>query len=111
MDINDAQLFARIDRENKLPTTSAPSTGQFKEAFQNAFDAGAETVVCICVSGAVSATYNSALGAKELLPERDIEVIDSRSLSMGQGFQVLAAAEAAQQGKSKEEVVAAAEGH
>lgn len=108
VDINDAQLFERIDREKKLPTTSAPSSGQFKETFQAAIDSGAEAIVCICVSGAVSATYNAALGAKEMLPDGDIEVIDSRSLSMGQGFMVLAAAEAAQQGKAKDEVISAA---
>jgi DegV family protein with EDD domain len=105
VDINDAQLFTRIDREKQLPTTSAPSAGQFKEAIETAIKEGAKTVICICVSSEVSATYNAALSAKDMLPDKDIEVIDSRSLSMGQGFMVLAAAEAAQKGKSKDEVI------
>jgi len=105
--ITDKQLFERIDREKKLPTTSAPSTGQFSEAFQAAFDEGCESIVCLCVSSEVSATYSAAVGAKELLGG-DISVIDTRSLSMGEGYMVLAAAEAAERGESKEEVIAAA---
>jgi DegV family protein with EDD domain len=40
------------------------------------------------------------------MPDRDIMVVDSRSLSMGQGYMVLAAAEAAERGESKEAIIA-----
>jgi DegV family protein with EDD domain len=107
-DIDDAGLFARVDREGKLPTTSAPSPGQFAEAYEAALTAGAEQIVCFCVSGAVSATHNAAVVAYDLFPGRDISVVDSRTLSMAQGFMVLAAAEAAEAGASVEEIIARA---
>ena len=109
VDINDEEAFARIDRDGKLPTTSAPTPGQFSEAYQAAFDAGAESVLCFCVSAEISGTYNAALTARDLLPERDITVVDSRTLSLGQGYMAIAAAEAVRQGASKEEAIAAAE--
>jgi DegV family protein with EDD domain len=108
VELDDARLFARINREKKLPTTAAPSPGQFVEAFQAAFAAGADTILCFCVSSAVSATYQAALTAREMLPGRDIEVVDTRTLSLTQAFMVLGAAEAAQAGASKAEALARA---
>lgn len=102
-DIDDVQTFARIDRDAKLPTTSAPAPGQFLDAYQAAFEAGADAILCFTVSGEISATYAAAVDACNLLPGQDITVVDTRSLSLGQGFMVLAAAEAAQTGASKDE--------
>ena len=72
--INDTRLFERIDREGRLPTTAAPSPGKFVEAYQAAFDAGAEGIVCICVSSQVSATYAAAVTACEEFPNRSVIV-------------------------------------
>ena len=74
-DIDDSALFARVDREGRLPTTAAPSPGRFAQAYQQAFDAGAGAAICFCVSGVVSAAYGAALAACESLPGRDIRVV------------------------------------
>jgi DegV family protein with EDD domain len=104
--INDADTFRRIDKEGKLPTTAAPSPGKYITSFKNAFDSGAEKIVCLCVSKEVSATYNAALTARESFPDREIFVIDTRTLSMAQGYIALAAAEAASQGASINDITA-----
>jgi DegV family protein with EDD domain len=108
VDMDDAGLFARVNREGKLPTTSAPSPGSFAEAYQAAFDGGADEVICFCVSSEVSATYQAAEAARAMLPDREITVVDSRSLSIAQGFMVVAAAEAAKEGAPGGEIVARA---
>jgi DegV family protein with EDD domain len=108
-EITDQELVDRVEREGVLPTTAAPSPGDFTEAYQEAFDAGADEIVCLTVSGDVSATYQSALAAKDMLPDKKITVVDTKSISMGQGFMVLKAAEMAKKGKGTAEILAAVE--
>jgi DegV family protein with EDD domain len=108
-EIDNPHVFDRIDREGKFPTTAAPSPGQFAEAFRSAFEAGAGSVLCFNVSSEVSATYASARNAVDMFPGRDIRVIDTRNLCLGQGFMAIAAAEAVAAGASAEEAIAAAE--
>lgn len=107
-ELNDLQAFERIDRENQIPTTSAPSPGAFSNAYARAFEHGAEAAICFCVSGEVSATYGAALAGRDMHPDKDITVVDTRSLTMAQGFAVLAATEAAAGGASKDEIIAKA---
>lgn len=106
VDINDFELFELIDKKNKLPTTAAPSPGAFKKAFEDSFNQGADTIICISVSSKISATYNSAMQAAEMFPDKDITVIDSLNLCMGQGIMVLESAKKAELNASKEEILA-----
>jgi DegV family protein with EDD domain len=109
VDIDDDSLFERINREGALPTTSAPAPGVFMQTFQDVLDGGADTVVCFCVSSEVSAIYSAACTARDSMQGKDVAVVDTRTLSMSQGFMALAAAEAAADGASKEEVIAYAQ--
>ncbi len=108
-DIDDERLFERIDREGVLPTTAAPSPGKFAAAYQQAIENGAEQIVCFTVSSRVSATYNAALAACDQFSGVDISVVDTLSLTMGQGFIVLEAARRRDRGANKDEIIAAAE--
>jgi DegV family protein with EDD domain len=105
-DIDDQKVFEIIDRTKKLPTTAAPSPAAFAGAFRAAFEAGADEILCICVSSQMSSTYTSAVNACEEFPDRRIVVFDSLNLSLGQGFMTLAAADAAAAGKSLDEILA-----
>ena len=108
VDITAKEVFARIDRESSLPQTAAPSPGEFQQAFERAFADGAESIICLNISREVSATCDAAMLAAQELEGRDITVIDTRQLSMGQGFMVLEAAQAVAAGASKDEAIARA---
>ncbi|MBN1231316.1 MAG: DegV family protein [Anaerolineales bacterium] len=107
IDITDDTLFPMIDKYGKLPTTAAPSPGKFAEMFQKVFDEDqADAIICFVVSSEVSGTYNAALvAANDLMPEKNITVVDTKSLTLGQGYMAIIAAEAVQEGCSIEEVL------
>ncbi len=107
VDITPAEVAAGL-REWKMITTSRPSPADFTKTYLDAAAAGATGVVSIHLSSAISGTYESAmLGARE--SEIPVTVVDSRSIAMGLGFAVIAAARAAAEGADMDAVVAAAE--
>ena len=72
-----------------FPTTAAASPGDFKEAFEAAFVDGAASIVCITVGGTLSGALKSAEIAKDLLPDREIHLVDTHTASMGEGLLAL----------------------
>ena len=103
------EFYARMAASDGVPGTAAPPPGAFKTAFDNCFEDGANTVVCINLSSGVSATLEAAeIGAREL-GDRDIRIIDSRSVTGGLGTLVLAAGQTANNGATAEEVVSVVE--
>lgn len=107
-ELDNPTMFARIDKSGKLPTTAAPSPSAFTSAFQTAFDAGADSIICVTVGSAISRTYESALIAAGEMLERKITVVDSEHLTLAQGFIAITAVEALKAGATHEEAVAAA---
>jgi DegV family protein with EDD domain len=107
-DIDDAATFIRIDKLGRIPTTSAPSPGQFIDAYRQAFASGADSILVFTISSEMSAVYASARTAAEAIPDKEIVVVDSRSVGMGQGYMVLAAAEALAGGASLQQALEAA---
>jgi len=82
-----------------MPSTSQPSVAQFEEVFRPLSQDGYE-ILGIFLSEVLSGTISSATQAKKMLPEATIEIVNSKSLAMAHGFQVLAAARAANKGAS-----------
>ncbi len=94
--LDGASFWQRCASSPDLPATSAPSPGAFGDAFLAAAEQGAQGVVCITLSSALSATYQSALaGAEEVKGTIAVEVIDSRFATMGEGLLAIVAAASA----------------
>jgi DegV family protein with EDD domain len=92
-----------------FPTTAACSPGSFQAAYQAAFDAGADGIVSVHVAGTLSGTIKSAEIAKAMFKDRDIEVVDSMSASMGEGMLAELAVDMAAGGASAGEIAAVLE--
>ena len=107
-DIDNSVVFARVDREGKLPTTAAPSPGKFVEAFKSAFATGADQILCLTISSEMSAVYAAARTAAELFTDKTIKVVDSRTVAFGEGLMAIEAAKAIAGGSSLDEAIAAA---
>jgi DegV family protein with EDD domain len=103
-------FYAKMASTGLLPETAAPSPGRFEQAFRGAAAVGASAVVCINLSGELSATSQSARNAATAVAgDIDVRVIDSRSLTGGLGTMVLEAAAAARNGADVDAVVALVE--
>ena len=103
--LTTAQFWERmLAPDAPFPTTAAASPGDFKSAFEDAFAAGADAVVCVNVSDALSGTFKSASVAAAMLPDREIHLIDSRTASMGVGMLAQIGAELAAEGVSGAEI-------
>ena len=95
-DLTTDEFWARCKASDVLPETAAPSPGAFQEAFLAAADDGCDGVFCIDLSGALSATYQSAVAAAKAVADRiDVRVVDSRSVTMGLGLMALDAVDQA----------------
>lgn len=106
VDIQPAELYARMRGEGVSARTSQPSPGEFEQVFRAATDDGG-AVICTTISAELSGTYASAAQAASALPDRDIRVIDSRSVSVGHYAVVAAAVRAAEAGGNLDAVAAA----
>lgn len=104
----DTLTFYRWLQERRdFPTTSQPSPGAFMKFFREVaekFDT--DTILGIFISSDLSGTFASALQAQAELPELQLQLLDSRSVSIGLSFQVMAAARLARDGAAMEDIVA-----
>jgi len=103
IEISRAEFYARLPALRPPPTTAAPSSGEFEDVYRAL---GPGPIVSLHLSSQFSAVCSAARLAAESLPG-SVAVIDTGSVSMGQGWQVIAAAEAAQAGADLSGVLAA----
>ena len=108
VELSTDEFFDRLVNGPDFPATSQPAIGDFSETYSGVA-AGADGIVSVHVSSKVSGTVNSAQqGAGVADVGCPIEVVDTLQASMGSGLVAIAAAKAARDGGSIEEVTAAA---
>ena len=104
-DLSVSDFYIKMAESDLLPSTAAPSPGAFEAAFKRCQEAGAEGILCINLSLALSATGQAAQLAadafSEILP---VKCLDSKSITSGLGTIVRQAAQAAASGQSMDEI-------
>lgn len=110
VDLTNQQFYKMLPHAKEHPTTSQPSAGEFEQVYKPFIEAGKE-IVSLHISSKLSGTYASACAAKQNLEQQfkrtlPISIVDTQWLSMALGLLVIAAAQAAQAGQSREQIVA-----
>jgi len=111
LDMDVADFYRRLVTMKNLPTSSQPSVESLITAFRSAVERGSD-VVGVFISQKMSGTFDTAMLAAEMVradfPRARIEIVDSGSNSLQEGFAVLEAAEAARAGETLDRCVQAA---
>jgi len=108
LEINRSEFYTSLPNLKPLPTTSSPPVGAFEERYEKILQAGADSVISIHPSNELSGIFNAARLAAQGFGQR-ITLFDSGQASLGLGYQVILAAEAAAHGAILEDVQARVE--
>jgi DegV family protein with EDD domain len=103
--LNREEFYAQLPTMTTVPTTAVPPSHEFSTAYRNLIGE-ADEVIAIIVSNRLSGMYNVAHLAAQEVPELSVHVVDSGQLTMGLGWMVIVAAEAAAKGEGVEEILA-----
>jgi DegV family protein with EDD domain len=105
VDIQTDEFYRKLVATDELPLTSQPSVGDFSAMYRQ-LAASDPDILSIHMSAGLSGTVNAARAGAELVPEANVTVIDTKTLSAAAGWQVEAAARAAKVGWSQDQIVA-----
>jgi len=108
VDITPGEVYNLQRSSRILPTTSAPSPGEFLEAYRAASEKS-DTLLSIAISHKLSMVFEAAIQAKEMaretIPGVEIEVFDAQTAAGAHGLLVLAAARVIDSGGNLAEAV------
>jgi fatty acid kinase fatty acid binding subunit len=108
--LSTKEFWDRVVTGSDVPETAAPAPGAFQRVFEEAADEGHTGVLCVTISSGLSATYQAASTAAQAVSGRiPVRVLDSLTLTMGQGLIVLAACDLADEGRGLDEISAEVE--
>jgi DegV family protein with EDD domain len=103
-DVQPAQFYELLNATSSFPTTSQPSAGDFADLYRQLAAKDPE-ILSIHISSGLSGTVNAARAACELVPEAKVTIVDTKTLSGAEGWQVEAAAWAAKAGWTMDQIL------
>ena len=101
IDISPNKFYERLADAKNMPSTSQATITDFEDVFRRLHAEGYQ-ILTVVLSAALSGTMDSAIQAKELVPDATIEIVDSQFTSVPLAYMVLAAARAAKRCASLE---------
>ncbi len=104
IDIRPDEFYKLLEASNSLPVTSQPSAGDFAEVYRRLAETDPE-ILSIHISSGLSGTVNAAAAGAKMVPEANVTIIDTKTLSAAAGWMVEAAARAVKAGWAKEQVL------
>lgn len=107
VDIQPEEFYRLIESTKSFPHTSQPSAGEFAELYRKLAQTDPE-ILSFHISSGLSGTINSARIGAEAVPEAKVTLVDTKTLSAAQGWQIEAAAKAIRAGWPKEKILALA---
>lgn len=106
LDIEPADFYKILANAREFPKTAQITPAEYVREFTQVIENSSDEIIYICFSSQLSGTYQAACIAREMVSPERITVVDSLSASAGYGLMVLKAAQAAKEGKNKEEILA-----
>jgi DegV family protein with EDD domain len=107
VDITREEFYKGLPDYEDFPKTAAPGPEQFSKVYSKLSSEGATEILSIHISPSLSAVVNSARIAADTFKEAKVTVLDSGQLSLGLGFMVQVAAQAAAAGESLSDIISA----
>jgi DegV family protein with EDD domain len=104
IDIDRDTFYRKIEEMGIIPTTSQPTPAWFTKFYEEA-DPEKDEILVIAITQKHSGTYDSAILAKSMVPNVNVTVFDSATISLGTGWMVLEAARAIEEGKDMSAIV------
>jgi len=109
VDMTPDSFFKKLKDTPVPPRTSQPSPGDFHKVYKSLLSSGYQSIISIHISMELSGTWQSACIARDMLPEEQIQVINSKSASMGLGLIVLNTVKSINDSTTLEQAVSYAE--
>ena len=106
VNLSKKEFWHKLLTEKVVPKTAQPSPAEFRDYYEELFNKGYEKIISLHISSKMSGTQQVAKVAREMLKrEKDIIIVDSKSVTFGQAYQVLEAAKMIKAGIKLEDIL------